>query len=168
MSLAPLDALEARRLALSARIDALPPEVVHQAPAPGAWSLAQIADHFVRIERTVRLEGKPATALTAATAGLTRNGLMTGLLALPLRLPMPPGAVSRIAPSPDARWAEVKAEWEALRAAWREALPALPPRTVVFKHPVIGLAARAGRAPVRARPPPPPRRADRAHARRRF
>ena len=138
MTLPPLDLLESRRLALTARLDALPDDLVHRAPAPDAWTLAQIAEHFVRIEQTLRLSGKPATPLTAVTSGV-RNAFMKGLLALPVRLPMPTGAASRIAPSPDPRWDEVRAEWELLRSEWREVLPTLPPRTVVFKHPIIGL-----------------------------
>jgi hypothetical protein len=138
MTLPTLDHLETRRHGLTARLDALPDGVVHARPAPGQWSLAQIAEHFLKIERTLRLRGEPASAWTYATSG-PRNALMRGMLALPVRYPMPPGAVSRIAPSPDARWGAVRAEWGALRAAWREALPSLPPRTVVFKHPIIGL-----------------------------
>ena len=138
MTLPMLDRLETRRLDLTARLDDLPDDLVHAAPSPGAWSLAQIAEHFLKIEQTVRLSGRPASALTYATRGV-RNGLMSGMLALPMRYPMPPGAVSRIAPSADARWKTVRSDWETLRASWREALPALPPRTVIFKHPIIGL-----------------------------
>ena len=138
MSLPLLDALESHRLALTARLDALPAGAVHQSPAPGAWSPAQIAEHLVRIERTMRLDGRLASPL-AATVASAKTVLMNGILALPVRYPMPPGAVSRIAPSPQSDWDEVKAEWETLRSSWREALPALTKRTVVFKHPLIGL-----------------------------
>ena len=137
MSLPTLDALESHRLALTARLDALPAGAVHQAPAPSAWSPAQIVEHFVRIERTMRLNGRLASPL-AATVASAKTALMKGILTLPLRVSVPRGA-EQIVPSPQPNWAEVKAEWETVRAGWREALPALPKRTVVFKHPLIGL-----------------------------
>ena len=129
-------ALEVHRTALVARLDALPPGAVHARPASGGWSLAQVADHLVRIDRAVRLDGPPAPAWARRTSR-ARAAAIRGVLALPVRIPAPPGAGSVLpAAAPD--YAATRDAWAALRGLWREALADAPPEAVAFRHPLAG------------------------------
>ena len=128
------DALDAHRAAFTAHLDALPASVVHEKPAPGAWSLAQLAEHLVRIDAGLRLDGPAASATARVTSGL-RSRALAGVLALPLRIPAPPSAAG-VMPSADPRWPDVRERWAALRAGWRRAAPA--DGAVAFQHPIAG------------------------------
>ncbi|PAP76127.1 hypothetical protein BSZ37_06535 [Rubrivirga marina] len=125
--------LDAHRAAFAARLDALPSAVVHAAPAPGAWSLAQLAEHFVRIDAGLTLTGPPASAIVRATSGARRRAL-AGVLSLPLRIPAPPSAAG-VMPSADPRWPEVRDRWDDVRAEWRST-PA--EGAVAYRHPLAG------------------------------
>jgi len=129
-----LDALDAHRAAVTARLDALPEAVVHTAPAPGTWSLAQLAEHLVLIDGGLRADGPPASALARATSG-ARSGGIRGVLALPLRIKGPASA-RYVMPSAAPRWPEVRERWRALRSGWRAASPR--PDAVAFDHPIAG------------------------------
>lgn len=129
-----LDALAAHRAAFAARLDALPEAVVHAAPAPGAWSLAQLAEHLVRIDAGLEVAGPPASAAVRATSG-ARSRALAGVLSLPVRIPAPPSAAG-VMPSADPRWPEVRAQWGKVRAGWRAA-PAAGD-AVAYRHPLAG------------------------------
>ncbi len=131
-----LHALDAHRAALADRLDALPPSVVHAAPAPGAWSLAQLAEHLRLIDAGLRLDGPPASVWARATSGVRSLGVRA-VLALPLRIPAPPSARG-ILPSTAARWPEVRDRWAALRAGWAERHAEADGRAVAFLHPLAG------------------------------
>lgn len=128
-----LDALDAHRDRLTRRLAALPEADVRRRPAPHAWSLAQIADHLLRIDRGLRLDGPAAGPVVRATSPV-RGRLICAVLALPLRIPAPPGVTS-ILPGPDPDPVETLAAWAALRQTWR--VP-LNPAVVAFRHPVVG------------------------------
>ena len=133
-----LDALEAHRARFCATVDALPEPVQHAVPAPGAWSLAQLGEHLLRIDRGLVLGG-PASFPARATSRL-RAGALRGVLALPLRIPAPPGA-GAILPSAGARWPGVREAWAELRASWPaafEPLAAADLGRVAFRHPLAG------------------------------
>ncbi|MGB3544747.1 DinB family protein [Rubrivirga sp.] len=129
-----LSALEDHRREFTARFDALPTEIVHARPSPKAWSLAQIADHIVRIDAELMLEGPPASRAARATSGVRGLVLNVGL-SLPIRIPTPPGVPS-IQPSADADWADVRERWAAVRAPWMRTTPDL--EAVAFPHPYFG------------------------------
>ena len=115
-----LAALDAHRVAFAARLDALPDAVVHAQPAPDARSLAQLAEHFVRIDAGLRVRDRAAGPLVRATSGV-RSAAVRSVLALPLRIPAPASALG-ILPSATPRWPDVRARWDALRAGWGPAL----------------------------------------------
>ncbi|PAP79339.1 hypothetical protein B1759_13470 [Rubrivirga sp. SAORIC476] len=129
-----LHALDAHRVALTARLDALPEAAVHASPAPGAWSLAQVAEHLLRIDSGLRFDGPPASPLARATSGVRSAGIQ-GVLRLPLRIPAPPSA-GPILPSAAPRWPEVRDRWAGLRAGWAGA--DAEAGTVAFRHPLAG------------------------------
>lgn len=130
-----LHALDAHRSALTARLDTSPEAAVHASPAPGAWSLAQVAEHLVLIDSGLRFDGRPAPPLVRATSAV-RSAAIQGVLRLPLRIPAPPSA-GPILPSTAPRWPEVRARWAALRAGW-VALDDAEADRVAFRHPLAG------------------------------
>lgn len=130
------DALEAHRLGFSRQLDGLDMSVIHASPRPTAWSLAQIADHLLRIDQGLALEGFPATRLGRLRSRLGRVTLQS-ILALPVRIPAPPSAQS-VMPSDAPSWPEVREAWAALRSSWRQALPDVAPSTIVYHHPLAG------------------------------
>ena len=131
-----LGALETHRLALSARLDALPPEAVHARPASGGWSLAQIVQHEYKIDRGLMLDGPRASAPVRRTSGV-RGGVLSAILSLPLRIPAPPGT-ERILPDEAPDYAATRDAWAELRGLWRQRLPGVAPHAVAFRHPLFG------------------------------
>ena len=129
-------ALEDHRTALVARLDALSPEAVHARPGAGEWSPAQIVDHLLRIDRALRLDGPLATAAVRRTSR-ARAATIRGILALPVRIPAPPGAEAVLpAEAPD--YAATRDAWAEHRGLWRQRLPDVPPEIVAFRHPFAG------------------------------
>ena len=129
-----LRALDAHRAALADRLDGLPEAVVHAAPAPGAWSLAQLAEHLLLIDSGLTFDGPPASPAARATSRLRSAGIQA-VLALPLRIEGPPSA-RYVMPSAAPRWPEVRERWAALRAGWQR--PSGGARAVAFRHPIAG------------------------------
>ena len=127
--------LEAHREALTRLLDGLPLDVVHATPAPGAWSLAQLAEHLALIDAGLRLGGPKMPAAGRATSP-ARAAALRAVFALPLRIPAPPGAHA-VMPSASPSWPEVRARWAATRAGWRGA-PARCAGRVAYDHPLLG------------------------------
>ena len=129
-----LRALGAHRAEFADTLDALPAEAVHRSPAPGAWSLAQLAEHFVLIDGGLRSDGPVAGRAARATSG-ARCLAIRSVLAFPLRIQGPPSA-QHVMPSAAPEWPEVRERWGRLRAQWREA--EVRPGAVAFLHPIAG------------------------------
>ena len=131
-----LHALDAHRAELTARLDALPEASVHAAPAPGAWSLAQLAEHLLLIDSGLRFDGARPSAPVRVTSRLRSTGIQA-ILALPLRIVGPPSA-QYVMPSAAPRWPEVRERWAALRAGWMAEIEAADPKAIAFLHPIAG------------------------------
>lgn len=123
--------LEAHRLCVTERLDALPDEVVHAQPAPGAWSLAQVAEHLFKIDAGLEVAGVSPSRPVRWTSR-ARCAVLCGVLALPVRIPAPPSARG-VMPSSAPRWSGVRERWTALRAAWPADLEGAG-----FRHPLFG------------------------------
>ena len=134
MTAALLEDLERHRTAFAERLDGLDPVVVHAEPRSGAWSLAQLAEHFARIDAGLDLDGPPAAPLARATSR-ARASLLCAVLSLPVRIPAPPSARG-VMPSADPRWPTVRAGWATLRAGWD--VGAVKPGCVAYRHPLLG------------------------------
>ena len=130
-----LDALEMHRIELSRQLDAIG-DGLDLSPAPAAWSLAQIADHLLRIDRGLVLGGPSASAVGGVRSRLGSLALR-GILSLPVRIPAPPSARA-VMPVEAPHWPDVRDAWAALRSSWREALPDVPPGAIVYHHPLAG------------------------------
>ena len=135
-----LHALDAHRASFSRQLDGLSDAVVHASPAPGAWSLAQLAEHFVRVDSGLDLS--TAGPIERATSGLSRlrsragRSVLERVLALPVRIPAPRSA-SAVMPSESPRWADVRDAWDELRAGWQDLADA-DPAQVAYRHPIAG------------------------------
>ena len=127
--------LEAHREALTRLLDGLPADAVHARPSPGAWSLAQVAEHLALIDAGLRLGGPKLSAAGRATSP-ARAAALRAVFALPIRIPAPPGAEA-VMPSESPSWPEVRARWAATRAGWRGA-PARSAGRVAYDHPLLG------------------------------
>ena len=127
--------LEAHREAFTRVLDGLPLAVVHSRPAPGAWSLVQLAEHLALIDAGLRLGGSRLSGAGRATSP-ARAAALRAVFALPLRLPAPPGAEG-VMPSAAPSWPEVRARWATTRAGWRGA-PARCAGRVAYDHPLLG------------------------------
>ena len=127
--------LETHRAEFARLLDGLPAEVVHAAPEPGVWSLAQVAEHFALIDAGLRLGGPKMPAAGWATSR-ARAAALRAVFALPVRIPAPPGAEG-VMPSANPRWPEVRERWAATRAGWRGAEARCAGR-VAFAHPLLG------------------------------
>ena len=129
-----LNALDAHRVEVTARLDALPESIVHAVPSPGAWSLAQLAEHILRIDGGLQIDASPAPLWVRATSPV-RSRLLCRFLSLPIRIPAPPSAAG-VMPSAEPRWADVRQRWAVMRARWRSALER--PEVVAYRHPILG------------------------------
>jgi len=129
-----LHALDAHRAAFAARLDALPEAVVHASPAPGAWSLAQLAEHLLLIDSGLRFDGAPASLAVRRTSRMRSTGIQA-VLSLPLRIKGPPSA-AYVMPTAAPRWPEVRDRWAALRAGWMREPD--DDGAVAFVHPIAG------------------------------
>jgi hypothetical protein len=132
-----LDALDDHRLRLVERVDALGAGAWARPAAPGAWSAAQLADHLLRIDAFLRLDGRPGAA--GATSGLRRRAL-GAVLGLPLRIPAPPGAEA-VMPAAAPHYPDVRDRWAALRADWRRTMDDFSEadlRRMAYRHPLLG------------------------------
>jgi hypothetical protein len=138
-TLTALDALDEHREGLSALVSSLPVETVRRRPAPGAWSLAQLLDHLLRIDRGLDFGARPGSRLVRATSP-ARSAAVRAVLALPIRIPAPPGAAA-VMPAPDPDVLATLLEWGRLRASWRERMAeatAADLDRLAFRHPLAG------------------------------
>ncbi|MEO0558866.1 MAG: DinB family protein [Bacteroidota bacterium] len=131
-----LERLDAHRLEFCRQLEALDSHALDASPSPGAWSLAQIAEHFFRIDQGLDLTGAPSTVLGRVRSRLGSLALR-GVLSLPVRIPAPPSAQA-VMPSDAPSWPSVREAWTALRSSWRQALPEVPSSTIVYRHPLAG------------------------------
>ena len=130
-----LSALEAHRLRVTARLDALPDAVVHASPGPGAWSLAQLGEHLCKIDAGLEVVGLEASRAVRTTSR-ARSAVLQGVLSLPVRIPAPPSA-DGVMPSASPQWPEVRERWAVLRSRW-SVLEGAPSGRVAYRHPIFG------------------------------
>ena len=136
------DRMEASRFRILQLAESLPGPRAHASPGPEEWSVVQVVEHMVTIDRMVlKLVQKQLAKADLRPAGIgtwMRSVLVT--LALRYRkkfkapgvLPQPVGSRSL---------AEWRDEWEASRRQWRETLESVPEKLrhrELFKHPLAG------------------------------
>jgi uncharacterized damage-inducible protein DinB len=110
-------------------------------PAPGAWSVAEVVDHIVRVEAAI-LEGasKPGVNRTDWKARPARLVLTWAVFTLGLRIRVPE-RVKHVTPSADAALDDALRRWGEVRERMREFLAQLTPEQLgqlAIKHPIAG------------------------------
>jgi len=136
-----LDALERRRDLLLAELGALPPEELAHRSAPGVWTLAEVAQHLMLVERgTARILAARADKPPIPRGRLDplrRLGMRIILGRIRFKAPMP-----QILPEPGMTLPEVREEWDRVRASLRTTLAHVTAARLdrpIFKHPLAGV-----------------------------
>jgi len=143
--LAPFAALERRKRDFLARLCTLDDAQLGFRPAPGSWSLVDVADHLSKIEAQVAagiVKGLPPGKDRRTLKHAVMLPIVLFTLALPVRVKVP-GNAGGVTPEPGRSLAGVRADWEAHRAALAAALGALDDAGVermVLRHPIAGPA----------------------------
>lgn len=141
-SLAPRwDAIESRRQAFIADLGATSPAALAFRPAPGAWSLEDVAHHLWLVERgTVHI-----LRTRAAKPPLPRDPF-SPLKLLAMRVIAPTSLrvrapVPEIVPRERMAFDAVRTAWDTTRAELRDVLAQTPPERLdvrIFRHPIFG------------------------------
>lgn len=135
------DALESRRLAFLADLEATSPAARAFKPSPEAWSLEDVAQHLWLVERGAvhilesRLEKPPLPRDWLSPLKLTLMHVAGGA---DIRVKAP---VKEIVPQAPMKLEAIRAEWERTRAALRALLERATPeqrRKRIFRHPLFG------------------------------
>lgn len=147
-------ALDAQRRTFLDELDALTPHHRAGRPAADAWSADDVAEHLMRTERgLVRgLERQIAAGDARRDVGAPSADALAMLIARlsdeAFRYAMPEAAVPYIAPA-GLDPADVRAEWDALAARWRDLAGTFPPDLAsvgLIRHPLIGAVTAEGTA----------------------
>lgn len=135
------DAIEARRRAFTEDLAASSAAALAFRPAPGAWSLEDVAQHLLLVEQGIT----QVLAQRAAKPPLPRDPLspvklllmrLLGPRALRVRAP-----IEQIVPKSRVPFEETREAWQGARDAMRGVLERVPDERVplpIFRHPVFG------------------------------
>ena len=136
------DSIEERRRSLCAELMALPAEQLAFRPAPGAWSLPEVAQHLSLVDSKVArvLIERRVTGITRRPVRdvLIRARLLDVFFVSGLRAKMP---VKGVAPDSTVPLEQTTVFWASARATLKEYLDAIDEaasRTIVYRHPVGG------------------------------
>jgi len=134
--------LESSRFHLLQLTSALTEAQAHASPGPSEWSVVQVIEHMVTIERMVlRAVQKQLTKSTLQNSGVGTMARFT-LLVLALRYRKKIKAPAILPhPAGDQSLDEWRHEWESTRQGWRQLLENVPEKVLrkeVFKHPLAG------------------------------
>ncbi|MCR4338842.1 MAG: DinB family protein [Gemmatimonadaceae bacterium] len=151
---AQLDGLLARRMGFEADTRALSEAQLRFRPAEGAWSIAEVAQHVLHVEREV--------AKAAMKPGVERRGRrrtprelagMIGFLAvvkLNFRIRVPQKVAGRVTPAADPDMDELWSEWRELHQNLGRHLETVRAENLgdmAFKHPIVGPTSVRGTLP---------------------
>lgn len=133
--------LEQARAAAEAQLTALTPSQTAFRVRDDAWTVAEVVDHVVRVERSV-LEGarKPGVRRTGWRPKPLRRLLTWATFGMGFRIKVPE-RVRHVTPERGADLDEVRARWNALRDEWREFLATVTADQLgqlAIKHPIAG------------------------------
>jgi uncharacterized damage-inducible protein DinB len=134
--------MEHWRSIMQALVASHSPEAQRFRPGIGEWSMLQVMKHLIIAETGI---------LNAIKKSLQRpqlqdNGFMQKasylltqtILRLPVKIKAP---VQALIPNEETDYDKVVAEWDLLRAEWRDMLESFPPELLnknIFRHPVAG------------------------------
>lgn len=135
------DGLERAREATETQLSALTPAQAAFRVHDAAWTVAEVLDHVVRVERLV-LEGarKPGVQRTVWRRRRVRRMLTSLVFGLGVRIKVPE-RVKHVTPERGADLERVRARWGDVRAEWRQFLSTVTPDQLdmlAIKHPLAG------------------------------
>lgn len=114
-------------------------------PDVGAWSIAEVAQHLLQVEREVT---RAATKPDVERRGHTRSarewiglGLFLAIVRLNMRVRIPQEVAGRVTPRSDPEIDSLWREWSEVQANLERFLQTVTPSELAqmaFKHPIIG------------------------------
>ena len=140
-----LDSLIEKRSRFEAATRALSENQVRFRPAPGSWSIAEVAQHLLHVEREV--------TKAAMKPGVERRGrrrtprewvssvVFLAVVRLNWRIRVPQKVAGRVTPAAEPDMEELWREWGDLHANLARHLETVRPENLgdmAFKHPLIG------------------------------
>lgn len=135
------DRLENARAEVEAALAALSPAQLAFRPGEDAWSIGEVLDHVVRVERSV-LEGarKPGVSRARWRSKPLRRAItwLTFTLGIRIRVPQ---RVGHVTPERAARADEALTRWTVVRQEYRGFLASLSAEQLgelAIKHPIAG------------------------------
>lgn len=133
--------LERDREAAEAQLAGLTPAQRTFRVREDAWTIPEVVDHVVRVERSV-LEGarKPGVQRTEWRPKRLKRLLVWAAFRLGVRIRVPQ-RVRHVTPERGVDLEEVRARWSVLREEWREFLSTVTPDQLgqlAVKHPIAG------------------------------
>lgn len=132
-------ALEQQRENLLSDLDKLsgPQRSFH--PSADSWSIPEVADHLMRVERSVLdAAAKPGVRRSGRRRDVVGLSLLWGMLKLGVRVRVP---APYLQPRPNVAVDELRREWDQVRRDWAEFLETLTRSRmseVAFRHPIAG------------------------------
>ncbi len=135
--------LEHERRELMLRLNGLTPAQLRFQPAPTRWSLLQVVDHLVLVERAMTKDARERLLQPARTV-TPREYIMTFVVLCvmksSIRIKTPAGA-SNVTPRQNTSLNSVANEWSRTRDDLEHLLEELSPErqaSAIFRHPVSG------------------------------
>ena len=149
-----LDELVTKHARFEAEARALSDAQLRFRPAEGAWSIAEVAQHLLQVEReVVKAASKPGVE----RRGRKRNAtewigflLFRAIVRLNLRIKVPRRVAGRVTPASDPEMEALWSEWSEVHARLESYLGSLRPEDLglmAFKHPIMGPTSAAGVLP---------------------
>lgn len=140
-----LDALAARRAKFEAGARALSEAQLRFRPAEGTWSIAEVAQHVLHVEREViRAAMKPGVERRGRKRTLREWAGMIAFLAvvkLNFRIRVPQKVAGRVTPAADPDMAALWSEWRELHenlGRYLETVGGDSLGDMAFRHPIVG------------------------------
>ncbi|MEX1185410.1 MAG: DinB family protein [Gemmatimonadaceae bacterium] len=149
-----LDGLLARRTTFEAETRALSDAQLRFRPAEGAWSIAEVAQHVLHVEREVtKAAMKPGVERRGRRRTPREWAGMIAFLAvvkLNFRIRVPQKVAGRVTPAADPDMDALWSEWRELHENLARHLETVPEENLgdmAFKHPIVGPTSVRGMLP---------------------
>lgn len=142
---ADLDAVTGRKARFEAETRSLSERQLRFRPAEGSWSIAEVAQHLLHVEREVtRAAAKPGTERRGRKRSAREWVGLAAFLAvihLKVRIRVPQRVARRVTPSADPDMDQLWIEWHEVHAnlaRYLETVRAEDLDDMAFRHPIMG------------------------------
>lgn len=149
-----LDGITGRRASFEAETRALSDSQLRFRPAAGSWSIAEVAQHLLQVEREVtRAASKPGVE----RRGRSRTAkewiglaLFEAIVRLNVRIRVPQKVAGRVTPASDPDMTQLWMEWHEVHANLAHYLQTVREENLcemAFRHPIMGPTRVVGMLP---------------------